>query len=61
MDPRHKALGERCVLTISMTPPANGHWADDIDPSGYSNRGRRFFGLIVDPVVFFVSAASQSP
>ncbi len=40
-----------------MTRPANGHWADDIDPSGYSNRGRRFFGLIVDPVVFFVSAS----
>jgi BCCT family betaine/carnitine transporter len=40
-----------------MTPPAKAHWAASVDPSGYRNRGKRLFGLTVDPVVFFVSAS----
>lgn len=39
-----------------MTRLANASWAANVDPSGYRNRGKRLFGLIVDPVVFFVSA-----
>ena len=40
-----------------MTPPANAHWTESVDASRYRNRGKRLFGLTVDPVVFFVSAA----
>jgi BCCT family betaine/carnitine transporter len=38
-----------------MTPSA--HRTDNLDASGYRDRGKIVFGLTVDPVVFFVSAA----
>lgn len=57
MAPWHRVRRERSAFKNSMTPPANAHWADNIDPSGYRHRGRRLFGLTVDPVVFFGSAS----
>ncbi|MBM3736186.1 MAG: BCCT family transporter, partial [Acidobacteria bacterium] len=32
-------------------------WADDVDPSAFRDRGKKFAGLIIDPIVFFVTAA----
>lgn len=40
-----------------MTPPAKAHWTESDDASGYRNRGANLFGLTIDPVVFFASAA----
>lgn len=49
MAPRHTARGERDASKVSMI--------QGIDPSAYSNRSKRLFGLTIDPVVFCVSAS----